>query len=201
MNHNWKSIKVKIFGIPVPLLLVLFVWIIAAGFSLTQTWLNQDKWRTFDSRREYKTVEYPRFKIDYPATWKSKAYHGYYRGTHDVWAEFGSSSFLSNSGLRIYWQPMTNTTLTAVNLWGQEIITRYDGHNVSVLLEEHIGSSNYPAWIQTFQIHGGTTMTAVYIVDDQSGYVLLFNAKPYNTEAEETFKQILASFQILEAEE
>lgn len=200
MNGNWKSIKVGVLGKEIPLLWVLFIVLIVGGFSLVQTWQNQGKWRTFDSRGKFHTARHPDFKLDYPATWDSDVYQGYFRSTENVWADFGGNEFYTTfSGLLIYWRPLSNPTINELSTWGQEIIEVYKGYNVSQMEEAQVGVEDYPAFIQTFQ--ADRTYMVVYILDKEGGYILLFDAKPYAVETENLFKQILASFQILETQE
>lgn len=196
MIHFLKSMKVNVSGSSVLLIVVLLLGLCIAILLISQTWLNLDKGWTFDSSIEYEdSVEHPDFKLNYPITWENSAYHGERRGIKDVWAEFGGGF---SQGFRIYWRQMTNPSLEEIDTWGQEIINRREGFDISELQEIDIGDEDYPAWVRTFQ--ADRKHIIVYVLDDNGAYIFLFSAASYNAKAEETFQHILDSFQIIETE-
>jgi len=196
MKHNSASTKKPVLGKQILLLLILFCTLAAISLGVVRYWQNFDHWQTFDSNGKYYTQAHPDFKLEYPPTWQDEVYQGYFRSTDDVWANFGDF----DSGLKLYWRPIENPTINEFSLWGQEIIEIYQGNNVSQLQKVLFGVEDYPSFIQTFQGFANRTYIIVYILNDEGGYLLLFDAKQYNEETENTFRQILESFQIFEAQ-
>jgi hypothetical protein len=196
VKHNSTTTKKPVLGKQILLLLILFGTLAAIILGVVRYWQNFDQWQTFGSNGKYYTQAHPDFRLEYPPTWHDEVYQGDFRGTDDIWADFGDFS----ANLRLYWRPLENPTINEFSLWGQEIIEIYEGNNVSQLQNVLVGVEDYPSFIQTFQGYANRTYIIVYILNDEGGYLLLLHAKRYNEETENTFRQILASFQILETQ-
>lgn len=182
-----KTIKIPAYKLIIFLLVV--VYFLARHFLLTDMWFTL-------------THETYNFSIDYPAAWNANSYgKNGSRGWNSMRARFDQNGFFGSGSVYIYQQWMENPRLTDAVEWGQPMIQRNNGYNLSPLREVQVGSGQYSALTQTYQIkYGlGELSKLVYLVTDNDIFIIEFNDLQSKFEGNEpTFDRMLASFRIIE---
>lgn len=96
---------------------------------------------------------------------------------------------------------MENPELVDAVNWGQDIIQRFGGYDLSTLREVQIGYGNYPALMQTYKTKDFLVRfnRVAYFVTQDGVFMLDFGDKQSRyKESELTFDRMLASFRITE---
>jgi hypothetical protein len=197
-----KSKEACIFGIPVPLHLVLPFLLFAAVLYGSRSWINRDDWKTL-------VHEQYSFSIDYPANWGYELFgERGNKGVQHVKAiatSFPFGPIGPSKAFQAHWIAIDNPTLTQAAEWGLDILPPYGGDpykgTLSSLQETQVGIDHYPALTRTFQYADSSAIEIYYYVVRENGaYSLEFYLKNEDDlgEAKSIFNQMLLSFRMLD---
>ncbi len=196
MNMSRKQVQFILFNetIKIPaykliIFLLVVVYFLARHFLLTGIWFTL-------------TNETYNFSIEYPAAWNANSYgKNGSRGSNSIRAEVDQNGFFNSGSVNIYQQWMENPKLTDAVEWGQPMIQRNNGYNLSPLREVQVGSGQYSALTQTYQTKDGLGELSklVYLVTNNDIFIIEFNDLQSRFDKNEpTFDRMLASFRIIE---
>ena len=196
MKNNWREQYLFVFGQKVPLPFLLAVILAIIILSSLSYLINLGKWQ------QLKSDQYG-YIIEYPSTWHVRTYgENGHRGSIFMRADFGDINPIMPSYAYLYEQPIeSDTSLSMLAKWGEIIIDRQDGYNLSELETVTIGVDNYPALRRTYFVYGGGKIftEVYYLINDDHGFALQFSAHEKKLESSQTiFKRMLDSFEFFE---
>ena len=197
------SEKAYIFGIPIPLYLVLIFFVVVLIVNGLHNWINQDNWKEL-------VYEQYGFSISHPANWGHDTFgERGKKGVHHVKALATSFSFGPlgpSSALKMHWISMDEPTLAKAAEWGLDILPPYGGGTpyegtLTDLQETKIGIDNYDSLTRTFRYADSPAVKVYYyIIRENGAYSIELYLKNENDmeEMQPVFNQILASFRMLD---
>ncbi|MEZ4592433.1 MAG: PsbP-related protein [Chloroflexota bacterium] len=190
-----KQIQFVVFDKPIKIpVYKLIIFLLVVAYFLARHFLLADLWFTL-------TNETYNFSIEHPAEWRAYTYgRNGSRSSRIMRAEVMQSGFFNSGEIQIYQQFMEKPTLDDAVAWGEQVIQRNDGYDLTSLQEIQIGQ-NYPALTQTYRIRGGLGgfAKAIYFVTNDSVFMIKFSDLQSGfKENEPTFDRMLASFRIIE---
>lgn len=139
------------------------------------------------------------YSVQVPMLWHVRTYRGGYRS----WPELSlqkDNTFWSNGSFWILQEEKDNAVLEAAVTWGEILIERQNGFDISDVEETTIGD-NIPALRRTYKrrYFNQDYYEVYYVVSDDTMYALEFGSKADELEKlNSTFAQIRDSFRFLE---
>jgi hypothetical protein len=144
------------------------VLVIFVALWLAYYWLNQDRWSTFQSSQYH-------FSIDYPTTWTVNTYgERGHRGLDYLRAQF--LHLLAPGNVQIHTVFMENPSLSDAVEWGEAIIVRDGGVDVSQPSPAAIGGEEIPAFVRTYKVPVVDHVVTVAYVVTRGHLINMFEA-------------------------